>query len=295
MLRSPSPPLIEDPIDDGEGFGWYYDTDAGGMILPFAKYPPQTRMHSVSLSYLRFCREHSHKPSFLAAFDKYQAGLYEHVQKGYNYENVFVPFGTKHRGARLRQCRDKGWLEWCQKQKYLTDKHPLFFVAVEKWLANPRKWGKMRDVGELLAPSEYKDDLDLAQTDDASDDVSEFADFIDDSGYVSNHSSTDDESDVEQGTSSGATTHFDEEQEERSSDDGSGSQEGAREIIQQARTPTKSGRARKAKQAKHRPGKHRQATPGIVSEESDGGEDSYAETEASDNESQGATLFLFIC
>lgn len=40
-------------------------------------------------------------------------------------------------------------------------KHPLFFDAVERWLANPRKYELTRDVGDCLSATEYTDDLNL--------------------------------------------------------------------------------------------------------------------------------------
>ncbi|KAJ7146287.1 hypothetical protein C8R44DRAFT_11304 [Mycena epipterygia] len=129
--REPTPSPIDDPIDDelSGPLDWYYASDAGGMILPFAKYANQSRhMNSVGLPYLLFCQTQTRKTSFLNAFEKYYEGLREFLETGYNYEDFRVPFGAKHRGTLLRKCRDKDWLVWCSRQSFLIDKvAPRFF------------------------------------------------------------------------------------------------------------------------------------------------------------------------
>ena len=40
-----------------------------------------------------------------------------------------------------------------------ASQHEPFFIALDEWLANPRKEQVKRDVGELLRPEEYDDDL----------------------------------------------------------------------------------------------------------------------------------------
>ncbi|KAJ7665189.1 hypothetical protein DFH06DRAFT_308672 [Mycena polygramma] len=156
------------------------------MKLPFPEYLGRP-MYTVDLPYLLFCYGRTRNIDFLNAFEKYYAGLRELVEKdGYHYEEFRVPFGKKHRGTRLRQCRDQRWLRWCSKKKPLTEKHPLFFRAVERWLANPQKCEKTRDVGELLSKSEYADGLDLEtpirynpETDEeATDSDSDLSDFV---------------------------------------------------------------------------------------------------------------------
>jgi hypothetical protein len=40
----------------------------------------------------------------------------------YGYERLIVPFGQKHRGKRICQCRDKSWFLWTLTKKSLTEK-----------------------------------------------------------------------------------------------------------------------------------------------------------------------------
>ncbi|KAJ7762407.1 hypothetical protein DFH07DRAFT_410238 [Mycena maculata] len=176
----PIPPPIWDPlVDPGHEpeWDWYYGPGAGDMILPFKKYEGQRRqMHKVDLPYLLFCQTKTRRASFLAAFGRYHQGLCELVESdGYHYEDFRVPFGAKHRGLRIRECRDKPWLMWCSTRPYLINKHPLFFRAVERWIANPRKTEHTRDVGELLSRSQYKDDLNrhMDEADNPSDSENE--------------------------------------------------------------------------------------------------------------------------
>ncbi|KAJ7147970.1 hypothetical protein C8R46DRAFT_1231447 [Mycena filopes] len=162
------PLLEEDEAEDNASgrWGWLLDSNAGGMILPFPQYEGQP-MHSVNdIPYLRFCAGRTKREDFVQAFERYHAGLLHLVEKDdYSYECFRVPFGKKHRGepgTPLRKCRDQRWFRWCSKQAFLTEKHPIFFIAVRRWLANPQKFEHTRDIGKLLTASEYADGLNLS-------------------------------------------------------------------------------------------------------------------------------------
>lgn len=49
----------------------------------------------------------------------------------------------------------------CYVSSIIQEKYKLFFRAVKKWLANPRKQEVKRDIGEALSATQYIDDLDL--------------------------------------------------------------------------------------------------------------------------------------
>ncbi|KAJ7757519.1 hypothetical protein B0H16DRAFT_1721250 [Mycena metata] len=159
-------PLNDPPFVDAEDkafWGWYYNPDAGGMELPFPKYRGQP-MHSVDIPYLEFCATKTKRRDFVDAFEKYHAGLLGLIEgEGrYDYEEFRVPFGRSiEQDKPLRKCRDQKWLRWCAKKQFLLDKHPLFFLAVDRWLAKPQKFERTRDVGELLSASQYEDELNL--------------------------------------------------------------------------------------------------------------------------------------
>ncbi len=113
---------------------------------------------------------------------------------GDHYAEFVIPFGTKHRGKRLQQCRDKLWMRWTTRKPSLTQKvcvrvsgwslrliriqYPIYFTAVQYFLDDPRHYTANRDIGELLSATEYEDDLDLEEED--SDDEYENDSFIDD-------------------------------------------------------------------------------------------------------------------
>ncbi|KAJ7492111.1 hypothetical protein FB451DRAFT_517047 [Mycena latifolia] len=178
--------LLLDPIVEGDDddFGWYYDSDAGGMNMPFGKYRGET-MHKLELSYLVFCRNlnFAHGTPFAAAFDKYHGGLWEHVQeseKAYYYLNFRVPFGKRYLGMRFGDCHDKPYFVFCRKLRRLTEKHPLFFYALQMRLNNPRKYEVWREIGERLDPTKYDDVANLNASSDEDEPTQSDVDFIDD-------------------------------------------------------------------------------------------------------------------
>ncbi|KAF8529383.1 hypothetical protein JB92DRAFT_2861766 [Gautieria morchelliformis] len=185
--RPCTPPPITLPFQDEEGDpdSWYWEEHAGGMVVNFGKHRGK-KIHEVSLSYLLWCRrtfeEDARNRPFLNALDYYYSGLEDCLEQ--EYERFIVPFGQKHRGKTIRQCRDKNWLVWARKKPELVKKHPLFFQAVKKWLDNPNHQQVVRDIGESLAATEYEDDLNLHGDgeDLYSDDepTAEDMDFIDD-------------------------------------------------------------------------------------------------------------------
>ncbi|RDB29800.1 hypothetical protein Hypma_013876 [Hypsizygus marmoreus] len=179
--RAPTPPILHDPIvdnDDSEDesssandeLEWYYGENAGGYVLNFGKHKGQV-LHNTSISYLYWCyKNFNPNHSLIGAFELYHEGLEEYAKT--HYAEFVVPFGRKHQGKRIAKCRDKDWLLWTTTRKALTDKYPIFFVAVQYWLENPRHQGVKRDIGELLRCSEYEDDLELAEeTEDSDEDA----------------------------------------------------------------------------------------------------------------------------
>jgi hypothetical protein len=54
----------------------------------------------------------------------------------------------------------------------------VFFRAAQNFIDNPRKYGVMRDIGECLDSSKYKDDLDLWLVEEDDDDEYEEDGFI---------------------------------------------------------------------------------------------------------------------
>ncbi|KAF8066954.1 hypothetical protein FPV67DRAFT_1497207 [Lyophyllum atratum] len=162
MYRAPTPPILYDPIffDDEDGHDWYYNGDAGGYVLKFGKNRSK-KIHETSISYMHWCdryfRNRSHP--VLKANQNFINGLTEYART--NYGDFRVPFGRKHQGKKISECRDKQWLLWARSKEILREKYPVFFTAVEYWLDNPRHQGVKRDIGELLHRTEYEDDLDL--------------------------------------------------------------------------------------------------------------------------------------
>jgi hypothetical protein len=44
-----------------------------------------------------------------------------------DWEEFIVPFGQKHHGKTIRQCRDKPWLLWSRSKQVLRDKVCFFY------------------------------------------------------------------------------------------------------------------------------------------------------------------------
>ncbi|KAF8886234.1 hypothetical protein CPB84DRAFT_1547759 [Gymnopilus junonius] len=113
MERPPTPQILHDPIvepEDELSYDWYYSREAGGYVLTFGKFHGR-RMHAASLSYLYWCDrtfDYDQRRRLLDAFHNFHVGLEEYVKT--NYGDFIVPFGRKHRGKTISQCRDKPWL-----------------------------------------------------------------------------------------------------------------------------------------------------------------------------------------
>ncbi|KAF8586114.1 hypothetical protein K439DRAFT_985200 [Ramaria rubella] len=210
-VRSPTPPplIITFQDEEDDRHSWYWEEHGGGMRLYFGKYKGK-KIHDVPLSYLLWCYEtFDERPqnvSFLTAFEYYYEGLKSLTED--DYDRFIVPFGKKHRGKTICQCRDKEWMVWTLRQRQLVQKHPIYFDAVRQWLAHPRKQEVHRDIGENLLATEYADDLDLEEDEDEGPDLHgylrdqplvEDLDFIDDSSQpasVSDHDLDDEDNDT---------------------------------------------------------------------------------------------------
>ncbi|KAH6915619.1 hypothetical protein BKA70DRAFT_1500642 [Coprinopsis sp. MPI-PUGE-AT-0042] len=189
--RSQSPPPIG-PLHDGPVGGegdpddptynvdhkdyWYYGQLAGGAQLWFGKYKGQ-RLHETSWSYLRWCRNNlTQSVLFQRAFDIYAEGVLQFAKD--NYKDFIVPLGRVYRGMKLRQCRDKPWMLWLQneardKPEWKAENVP-FFTALDQWLANPRRQGVKRDVGQSLKTTEWEDEHELLDPSQYVEDLGEF-------------------------------------------------------------------------------------------------------------------------
>ncbi|KZP05605.1 hypothetical protein FIBSPDRAFT_903403 [Athelia psychrophila] len=156
MPRETTPTPFKGPLEDPEHIScaWYWADNAGGHTFDFGQYIDQhQRLRDTSLRYILFCR----KPEFFVASDRYTEGLEASLQDDYG--RFIVPFGKKHRGKMIEECRDKRWFLWSQKNTRLTNRHPLYFKAVQQWLDHPNHHMAVRDVGELCDPREYERDV----------------------------------------------------------------------------------------------------------------------------------------
>ncbi|PBK67184.1 hypothetical protein ARMSODRAFT_959339 [Armillaria solidipes] len=176
--------IPQEVIDkDPKAFAWYEGPQGGGFTVPyqFKKYRNRP-VNETPMGYLHFivdkCNEYTKNihSAFFDAIDAYFEGLMEYAMN--HYAEFVIPFGTKHRGKRLQQCRDKPWMQWTTRKPSLTKKYTVYFTAVRYFLDDPRHYTANRDIGELLSATEYEDDLDLVESD--SDDESEMNSFIDD-------------------------------------------------------------------------------------------------------------------
>ncbi|PBK95781.1 hypothetical protein ARMGADRAFT_1163519 [Armillaria gallica] len=173
----------EDIDNDPKAFAWYEGPKGGGFTVPcqFKKYPNRP-VNETPMGYLHFIVENCDERTknihsdFFDAINTYFEGLMAYA--GDHYAEFVIPFGTKHRGKRLQQCRDKPWMQWTTRKPSLTQKYPVYFTAVQYLLDDPRHYTANRDIGELLSATEYEDDLDLEEED--SDDEYENDSFIDD-------------------------------------------------------------------------------------------------------------------
>ncbi|KAK0460057.1 uncharacterized protein EV420DRAFT_1534815, partial [Desarmillaria tabescens] len=99
---------IEEAPDD---FVWYEGPQGGGFIVPqqFRKYSNRP-VNETPMGYLYYivdkCSAYTKNiyNAFFAAIDVYFEGLMEYARN--HYAEFIVPFGKKHRGKRLQQCRD---------------------------------------------------------------------------------------------------------------------------------------------------------------------------------------------
>jgi len=66
--------------------------------------------------------------SFVNGFEAYREGLETVVDD--LYDQFVVPFGKKHRGKEIRQCRDKPWLLWAMGKRVLVKKVRILCVLL---------------------------------------------------------------------------------------------------------------------------------------------------------------------
>lgn len=138
---------IKDPLtnpEDVKTYDWYYGNHAGGMVLLRATYEGY-KIHQVRPSYLQYCQRVlnlntcywvSTAPAYFLriflihaqtlrndvfqAFATFKDGLQEYAKT--NYEEFLVPFGRKHKGKTIAQCRDKPRMRWTLTRQVLLDK-----------------------------------------------------------------------------------------------------------------------------------------------------------------------------
>ncbi|KIK01150.1 hypothetical protein K443DRAFT_132408 [Laccaria amethystina LaAM-08-1] len=202
--RQEYPPL-RNPIDPGGGsLDWYYGDHAGGMIFDFnfGKHNGR-KLHALCLNYLawwyttRTASGRSHPT--LSAIELYVDGLREYAKD--NYLDFVVPFGQKHGGQTIGECRDKKWMVWSCTKPDLIIKHPIYFLAVDYHLKNPRHYNQTRDIGELLSATKYADDKDLQHEEE--EDESDLSDIVVPDGYVEYESDAESDSDSDEGCRKG--------------------------------------------------------------------------------------------
>ncbi|KAF8876661.1 hypothetical protein BD779DRAFT_1559881 [Infundibulicybe gibba] len=198
-------PIIEDSQDDKSSWEWYFGENAGGYLLWFGKHEGK-RLHQIPEPYLRWCLENINHPRVLSAVKIYYTGL-EALTKT-DYDRFIIPFGTKHKGQTIRQCQ-----------------FPLFFLAVDQWLGNPRKYGVQRDIGDLLRASEYHDDIDIKAGGSDDEPNSSDDEFIDDSDVnVEGIQQNSQESDMDTSDETQATGEHQTQETDMDSDTNDGSQ-----------------------------------------------------------------------
>ncbi|KAF9462490.1 hypothetical protein BDZ94DRAFT_1322499 [Collybia nuda] len=183
-MLAPIKDPIRDGVDDDDDDDWCYGANAGGLVFWFGKYKDY-KLHQVPLHYIDWCRDNLTKSvKIQGAISLYLNGVTDFTKK--HYSDFIVPFGNKHQGQTIAQCRDKPWFEWLTQIQDLRDKYPYFLRAVDLWLDNPGHQEVHRDIGELLDASKYKDDLELINGLELDDEEETQADidFLDDSSLV---------------------------------------------------------------------------------------------------------------
>lgn len=164
--------IPQEAIDETpKAFAWYEGPQGGAFTVPcqFKRYPNRP-VNRTPMGYLHYvvdkCNERTKNihSAFFDAIETYFEGLKAYARD--HYAEFVIPFGTKHRGKRLQQCRDKPWIEWTTTKPFLIKKYTIYFTAVQYFLANPRHYTANRDIGKLLSATEYEDDLNLVQEDD---------------------------------------------------------------------------------------------------------------------------------
>ncbi|KAF9005857.1 hypothetical protein BDZ89DRAFT_577205 [Hymenopellis radicata] len=158
--------IVPDSVteDDPDTFEGYIGEDAGGHRVTFGRHNgcmlndiPEDYMVYVKREFARTAR--SRRMPVFTAVERYTAWLMQYAQK--NYKEFIVPFGKKHFGQKIAQCRDKNWFRWILKQPILRRKFPIFCAAVMEHLRNPIHQEVHRDIGELLSATQYADDIEL--------------------------------------------------------------------------------------------------------------------------------------
>lgn len=172
------------------------------MVFDFGKHKGR-KLHAICLDYIawwyttRTASGLSHPT--LNAIEVYVDGLRENAKE--NYLDFVVPFGQKHGGQTIGECRDKKWMAWSCTKQDLIDKYPIYFLAVDYHLQNPRHYNQTRDIGELLSASRYADDIDLQREEEQ--DESDLSDIVVLDGHVEYESDAESDSDSDDGCREG--------------------------------------------------------------------------------------------
>ncbi|KAL0060660.1 hypothetical protein AAF712_012537 [Marasmius tenuissimus] len=165
----------EDIEESPEAFSWYTDETAGGMSLPIAfdGIPAGSKLNEVKAYFLeKLYRNYAAQvdDELGEAISTFYTELGEYMVEDYNWRRVVVPFGCTYRGKAMNQVLDKKWMEW----------YPLFFRALDRWLATPRQYTSTRDIGESTSAPYDEEEIarqNLTDSDADSDDV------LDENGY----------------------------------------------------------------------------------------------------------------
>ncbi|KAK1232752.1 hypothetical protein PQX77_004110 [Marasmius sp. AFHP31] len=183
----------EDIEESPEALWWYTDETAGGMSLPitFDGIPAGTKLNEIKAYFLeKLYRNYATQPDdeLGEAIHTFYNGLGEYMVEDYNWRRVVVPFGCTYRGKAMNQVLDKKWMEWVRYSDRCAAsrrRYPLFFRALDRWLATPRHYIATRDIGE--STSAPYDEEEIARQNlrggGLTDSDAESEDVLDDNGY----------------------------------------------------------------------------------------------------------------
>ncbi|KAG6846487.1 hypothetical protein H0H93_013671, partial [Arthromyces matolae] len=181
--RSPSPPILHEPIVDSDddsdderddndhdntnnqwgNLNWFYADYAGGRTITSGIYQYRGR----KVNQLSFWAFHRSLDAYYMLHDDRQAlhifreGLTMYAQT--NYGDFIVPW-TKHKGKKIRECRNKSYFEWAVSEEsgYQEKRqYDILLTAITNFLDNPHHQGVKRDIGQPLHKYELSDQVNL--------------------------------------------------------------------------------------------------------------------------------------